>query len=209
MEYMFLPLKRYADFSGRSRRMEYWMFVLFQILLGALFWVAMTIVGGAALMGGGSADSLVAAGGAVMVLVALYGLVSLALIIPALAVGVRRLHDTNRSGWWILAPLAPYCLSFIGISMGSSGDGGSASILVMLGGVLALVMAIVLLVFMLLDGTPGANRYGEEPTGGPLGEVFALISWVGGGALNLRGASTRLSLWARSSAPSPSRSAEA
>jgi uncharacterized membrane protein YhaH (DUF805 family) len=175
MEWMFLPLKRYADFSGRSRRMEYWMFVLFQILLGVVFWFAMTIVGGAALMAGGGAQSLVAAGGMVMILFALYGLVSLALLIPAIAVGVRRLHDTNHSGWWLLAPLAPYCLTFIGISMAaSSGNpGGGAGLMIMLGAAGAFILAIVLFVFMLLDGTRGANRFGPDPKGREHGEVFA------------------------------------
>lgn len=64
---------------------------------------------------------------------ALSGLYSLAVLIPGIAVSVRRLHDTNRSGWWLLIGLVP----FIG--------------------------AIVLLIFMLQDGQPGDNRYGPNP----------------------------------------------
>src|SRR3954465_2576628 len=71
MEYMFMPLKRYAEFSGRSRRMEYWMFFVFQFLIGIAFWVLMMIVGGAAMMGGGGPGALMAAGGGIMIVMAL------------------------------------------------------------------------------------------------------------------------------------------
>lgn len=95
MEWMIMPLKRYADFSGRSRRKEYWMFVLFQILLLVpLVLIAMALDGG----GSGSGFFLVAVGG-------LYFLVFL---IPGLAVQVRRFHDQDKSGWLILLGLIPY-----------------------------------------------------------------------------------------------------
>ena len=58
MEWMFMPLKRYAEFSGRSRRMEYWMFFLLQMLIGVVFWVLIAMVGGAALMSGGDPTAL-------------------------------------------------------------------------------------------------------------------------------------------------------
>ena len=66
----------------------------------------------------------------------LYLVVGLALIIPSLAVAVRRLHDTNRSGWWVLIALLP------------------------------VLGALVLLVFMVLPGTVGPNSYGEDPKAG-------------------------------------------
>lgn len=119
-----MPLKRYADFQGRSRRKEYWMFYLFYILASAaLLMLDMFGTGGI---------------GAV-----LYSLFALALIIPSLAVGVRRLHDTGRSGWWLLIALIP------------------------------LIGAIVLLVFFVQDGTPGANRFGPSPKAEHTAEVFA------------------------------------
>lgn len=173
MEYMFLPLKRYAEFSGRSRRMEYWMFVLFQALLGVAFTVLIMIVGGAAAMGGGNPGALMAAGGGVMILSLLYMLVCLALIIPAIAVGVRRLHDTNRSGWWLLAPLGPYVLMFAAIAMAASGSGSGAAILSAVGGIGVLVLGVMLLVFLLLDGTKGPNRFGPDPKQRTSEEVFA------------------------------------
>ena len=105
MEWMFLPLKRYAEFSGRSRRMEYWMFALFQILLVFAFWFLLIVIGGTALMTG-DVGGLMAGGGAIMIVLALFGLVWLALIIPGIAVGVRRLHDTTAAagGCWRLSP---------------------------------------------------------------------------------------------------------
>jgi uncharacterized membrane protein YhaH (DUF805 family) len=173
MEYMFMPLKRYAEFSGRSRRMEYWMFFVFQFLIGIAFWVLMMVVGGAAMMGGGGPGALMAAGGGIMIVMALYALVGLALLIPGIAVAVRRLHDTNRSGWWLLAPLCGYVIMFIGTGMAASGSTGAGGILAMVGGIAVLVMALVLLVFMFLEGTKGPNRFGADPKGGVDAQVFA------------------------------------
>ena len=78
---------------------------------------------------------MAAMSGPAMGLWAVYGLIMLGLLIPSLAVSIRRLHDTNRSGWWILIGLIP----FLG--------------------------ALVLIVFYLLDGTPGPNKYGPDPKG--------------------------------------------
>lgn len=175
MHWMLLPLKRYAEFSGRSRRMEYWMFFLFQILIGVAFWVLLAIVGGGALMTGGDPSAVAAAGGAAMILFALYGLVSLALLIPGIAVTVRRLHDTNRTGWWFLAPVLGYVIMLVGTAMVASSpeNPGLGGIVMMVGGIAALGLAVTLLVFMLLEGTKGPNKYGEDPKGGTPAEVFA------------------------------------
>jgi uncharacterized membrane protein YhaH (DUF805 family) len=176
MEYMFMPLKRYAEFSGRSRRMEYWMWALFLLLLNIAFWVLMMVVGGAAMMtGGGNPGALLAAGGGIMILVLLFGLISLGLIIPNIAVGVRRLHDTDRTGWWLLAPLIPYILIWVGTGMAVSNPGspGTGGIVAMIGGIGVFVLAITLLVFMFLDGTKGPNRFGPDPKARTNEEVFA------------------------------------
>ena len=85
-------LSKYVDFSGRARRSEYWYFVLFTFLVN----IVTTIVD--AILGTDFDDS---SGGLIS------SLVSLALLLPSLAVGVRRLHDTDRSGWWILLGLIP------------------------------------------------------------------------------------------------------
>src|SRR5215211_6659398 len=110
-------LKKYAVFGGRSRRKEYWYFLLFNIIVAiVLAWID-------ALLGTFSSSGI-------GVLSGIYGL---AILIPSLAVTVRRLHDIDRSGWWILIALVP------------------------------LIGTIVLLVFALLEGTPGPNRYGLNP----------------------------------------------
>jgi uncharacterized membrane protein YhaH (DUF805 family) len=121
MEWATLPLKRYAEFSGRSRRKEYWMFALLQLVLFVGLSIIEGILGLSGMVGG------------------VYGplttLVLLALLIPGIAVSIRRLHDTDRSGWWLLIALIP------------------------------LVGGIVLLVFMVTDGTRGPNRFGDDPKG--------------------------------------------
>jgi len=106
MEYMLMPLRRYADFSGRSRRTEFWMFVLFQFLIGMGVVVLMMVLGGAAVLSGDPSQAM-AMGGIILVLYLLLALVGLAFLIPNLAVTVRRLHDTDRSGWWILIGIIP------------------------------------------------------------------------------------------------------
>lgn len=96
MEYMIMPLKRYADFEGRSRRKEYWMFQLGIFLL----YIAVAVVG--VVLGAALGDT---ASGIVMVPLLL---VIFAIIVPALAVSVRRLHDQDKSGWWLLINLIPF-----------------------------------------------------------------------------------------------------
>ena len=169
MEYMFMPLKRYAEFSGRSRRMEYWMFALFLFVMWiVLFGLFMVMVGSAILsMGGGSAGGLFAAGGTAMILLLVMAVVWLALLIPSLAVGVRRLHDTERSGWWLGGYIILAIVS--NVVQRSTGGGGLSAIL----SILTLVYALVLLVFFCLDGTKGPNKYGPDPKGGVDAQVFA------------------------------------
>jgi uncharacterized membrane protein YhaH (DUF805 family) len=135
MEYMIMPLKRYADFSGRSRRKEYWMFVLFQMLL----LVPLILI--AALLGGTSDDPANPFGSvAMLIVVAVYFLVFL---IPGIAVQVRRFHDQDKSGWFILLGFIPY------------------------------VGGIILFVFMCLEGTRGPNRFGPDPKDPYSEDVFA------------------------------------
>lgn len=175
MNWMFMPLKRYAEFSGRSRRMEYWMFQLFLILVYVALMVLMMIVGGGAMMTGGDPGAMMAAGGAALIIFGIYVLFALAMFIPNLAVSVRRLHDTNRSGWWILAPLAGYVIMAIGgvMAAGNPDNPGIGGILAMIGMVAVIGLGLTLLVFMFLEGTRGPNNYGPDPKGAPLDQVFA------------------------------------
>jgi uncharacterized membrane protein YhaH (DUF805 family) len=135
MEYMIMPLKRYAEFSGRSRRKEYWMFVLFQILV----LVPVAIV--AALLGSPSEDPADPLGSTAVLILA--GVYILLFFIPGLAVQIRRFHDQDKSGWFILLGFIPY------------------------------VGSLILLVFMCLEGTRGPNRFGPDPKDPYAEDVFA------------------------------------
>ena len=179
MEWMLLPLKRYFEFSGRSRRMEYWMFALFQVLIyvGLAIIGAVLVGGTAGMMGGGSADA--ATGGMVGMLMSMgiiaivIGIVWLGLIVPSLAVAVRRLHDTNRSGFWLFAYVGPYIVGYI---IAIAGAASESAAMTMVGGLITLlgfIGAIVLLVFMCLPGTVGPNRYGPDPKEGERGVAGA------------------------------------
>ena len=177
MEWMLMPLKRYADFSGRSRRMEFWMWILFQILIGFGFSIVLFALAGTAAMSG-DPGQMMAVGGIAVIVYFLYVLVGLAFFIPSLAVTVRRLHDTDRSGWWIMLFWGPYLLVLlstfvIGADAAAGGDGMAGGMLALVGGLGALVGGLVLLVFMFLEGTKGPNSYGQDPKGGAPNQVFA------------------------------------
>lgn len=95
-------LRKYAEFSGRARRKEYWMFHLVNFIVFFLLFAAATLLRPGLLMGAGTAWPLIWA-----FFVLLICACALANIVPALAVLVRRLHDTGRSGWWWLISLVP------------------------------------------------------------------------------------------------------
>ncbi|MGY6661696.1 MAG: DUF805 domain-containing protein [Glycocaulis sp.] len=104
----------YVGFHGRARRSEYWWFFLFYLIVyGVLYTIDLSLIGYPALS----------------------GIFALASILPSLAVAVRRLHDTGRSGWWILISLVP------------------------------LVGFIVLIIFYVMDSQPGVNKHGPNPKG--------------------------------------------
>lgn len=132
MSLMFAPLRRYAQFSGRARRREYWLFILFVALVSALLsaWIAST-TGGLPI-----ADAAFEARAQTGLALLAFGLFHLLVFLPAFAVSVRRLHDSGKSGWWLLLNLLP-------------------------------AGALVLIIFYLLDGTPGPNRYGPDPKARP------------------------------------------
>lgn len=153
------PLQKFADFTGRAPRAEYWWYTLAVIVVALLISTIESIVGLGGMFAGYGPLSL---------------LLMLALLVPGLAVTVRRLHDTNRSGWWVLLPIIPYVLVAI-VAGGAAASGsmaglGAAGLL----GLVALVCAIALLVFMALPSTPGDNRYGPNPYGAARGATAAI-----------------------------------
>jgi uncharacterized membrane protein YhaH (DUF805 family) len=105
-------LQKYTVFTGRAHREEYWMFVLFNMIIAFALNFIEGLAGGPGLLA---------------------SIYSLAVLLPSIAVGIRRLHDTGRSGWWLLIALVP------------------------------LVGTIVLIVFMVQDSKPGDNLYGPNP----------------------------------------------
>jgi len=127
MEWMILPLRRYADFQGRSRRLEYWMFTLFILLtVFAASALLFALIG----MSGNNLDTVGAFGG---VLISVLLILYLAILIPSVAVQVRRFHDRDMSGWFVLLNFIPY------------------------------VGGLIVFVFMLLPRTDGPNQYGPDP----------------------------------------------
>ncbi|MFE1312136.1 DUF805 domain-containing protein [Streptomyces sp. NPDC058755] len=114
MSYFIEALKKYAVFSGRARRKEYWLFMLFAWII----YIALAAIAAVA-----HTPAIVA--------------IAVVFLLPALAVTVRRLHDTGRSGWMILIGIVP------------------------------LIGSIVLLVFYCSDSQAGANKYGPNPKEAP------------------------------------------
>ncbi len=166
MRWMILPLRRYADFRGRSQRIEFWMWVLFQFLVTIVLVTLDNVLG----LGGTHRVSGVPGGSAASFSYGVYasaGLLTwifwLLALIPHLAVQVRRLHDSDRTGWWVLMPVAPYLVTLLVLVIGAA----SRSITMMLIGALFAVLSfggvIALLVFYCLDGTRGVNRFGPDP----------------------------------------------
>ncbi len=89
MNWYIKVLKQYADFKGRARRTEYWMFVLFNIIFNIVTSVLDNVLGLASIDGNGPINLIY----------------TLAILIPSLAVAVRRMHDVGKSGWFILIPI--------------------------------------------------------------------------------------------------------
>jgi len=112
----FAVLKKYMVFSGRSSRKEFWFFALVNFVVGIIFSILTKIP--------------------ILKIIfwIVYFLYGLAILIPSITVGIRRLHDTNRTGWLMLLCLVPF------------------------------VGAIAVLVLCALEGTPGENQYGSVPS---------------------------------------------
>ena len=120
MDWYLSVLKKYAVFTGRAQRAEYWYFILFNVLAMILLLVV---------------DIIPGIFSSRLPVVCADGLYYLGVLVPSVAVSVRRLHDTGRSGWWLLIGLIP-----------------------VLGG-------LILLFFTVQDSKPGSNEYGLNPKG--------------------------------------------
>jgi uncharacterized membrane protein YhaH (DUF805 family) len=173
MEWMFMPLKRYAEFSGRSRRQEFWMFMLLQFLIWMVAFVILMVMGfGALSMAGVNPDGTPRLGGlaglfaSMGIFIVIFGIIWLALFIPSLAVSVRRLHDTDRTGFWLLVPPAIYVVTIAVVLAGAANQSSTTAVIGIVLSLLQWVASIVLFVFYCLPGTSGPNKYGPDPLGG-------------------------------------------
>ena len=117
MNWYLTTLKKYAVFSGRSRRKEYWMFCLFSVIFTIATMVLDWVLGSTVGIGYGL----------------IYGLYSLGVLIPSIAVSVRRLHDVGKSGWFLLISLIP------------------------------IIGAISLIILVCSDSEAGETKYGPNP----------------------------------------------
>ncbi len=120
MEWVLMPIRRYADFSGRSCRTEFWLYLLGY---GVLLFVCAVLTGVLNLMHVAGGQRAIG-----FIFIALF----VALLAPTIAVQVRRLHDQDRTGWFVLLNIIPY------------------------------LGAVIVLVLMTLPGTKGTNRYGAD-----------------------------------------------
>ena len=119
MDWCLMAFRRFADFGGRSQRKEYWMFLLFNFVVTVIL---------AAVLGDGGDNGPPA----------VFLAYQLLILVPGLAVSVRRLHDIGKSGWWLLLNIVP------------------------------LVGPPVLLYFAVKDSQPGSNQYGPNPKAVPV-----------------------------------------
>ena len=126
--------KHYFDFHGRARRSEFWWYILVVVVLQVVLGIIQRFIGTQLLT----------------------GLLSLALLLPNLGVAVRRLHDINKTGWWILLPLAPMVLALIFTFM-------FQWTIAMILGVATLACSILLIYWYAQPGTAGQNPYGPDP----------------------------------------------
>lgn len=162
---------RFADFHGRASRAEYWLFALSQVLAS----IGLSILG----------IILAQAGPLGIVMLAIRAGVGLFMLIAGLSVTIRRLHDTNRSGWWLLLSLPVYLCVALGVVylviLGSSYFGNASAgwaalsalestpsmrLFAQMEYLLAIVgalCALTLLIMMCLKGTDGPNRFGADP----------------------------------------------
>lgn len=121
-------LRNYANFQGRATPAEYWWWVLFEIVVYAVMTGLVVVMRDVPLLS--------------MIFGLLYFAATLGLILPSLALYVRRLHDTDHSGWWIFLGFVP------------------------------LVGGIVLLIWTIMSGTRGPNKYGSDPKAPSIATIF-------------------------------------
>ena len=156
LDWALRPIKKYAVFHGRAPRAEYWWYYLATVVVG----IPVRLLD----KGFGTHQTLST-------------ILDLALLLPWLGVTIRRLHDIDRSGWWLLGLVGAIGVAaFVVLGTGVDSPGSRAlPFTAMIIAILVLLAVVVtFLIFMVLPGTDGSNRYGPDPYGpDELEEVFA------------------------------------
>jgi len=152
MPFFLQPFAKYADFTGRARRAEYWWFFITQI-------VAYTLIFAFSVTGGSLESSP-------SILLVCGGLFACACFPPSLAVTVRRLHDSGRSAFWLLLYLPTTLSSLLAVNETITNHGIPSENPMFSG--LGSIASLALLVLMCLPGTTGPNRFGNDPKGGSM-----------------------------------------
>lgn len=195
---MLQPLAKYAEFNGRSRRSEFWLWVLFRILVGmALSTILSTVMMNVMLpiMSNPQPDMHAFFSQymrTVMTIMPIYSLLHIGLLLPTIAVGVRRLHDIGRTGWWYILPHAVAIVGLIvffiifGAQIYGLVQAGEDKmtdeqtfkfVFTLFGSMFLCVFLpviaawIVMLVFYVTEGKRGPNRFGNDPKGPALNDT--------------------------------------
>ncbi len=150
-QWMIEPLRNYARIANRASRAELWWFTLFEMCLYFLATILDAVFGWHRHRDG-----------------PIVSIVWLVLLMPQLGVGIRRLHDVNRSGWWYAAPIAAVAVALFLATVGAS----QISRMPSLGDILLVLTFIgisvpftITFVWQFVDGTRGPNRFGPDPKG--------------------------------------------
>ena len=128
IDYYLAVIKKYAVFEGRSRRSEYWYFALVNVIISVIYNIIISIVGNSASI--------------VLGITFIYAVYSLALIVPGIAVSIRRMHDIGKKGWWLFINLIP------------------------------IVGPIWFIVLLATGGNTGDNQYGHDPKNVAVSQVL-------------------------------------
>lgn len=138
-------LKKYAIFYGRASRSEFWWFMLFNFLVNF------------------AAGFISALTGVQEITAGLLGIYNLAVLLPVLAVSCRRLHDINRTGWWLTVPGGLMFFAGLFYVYGQQTFSKALMGMGMIFSVAGLLTGIVIFIFYCMEGTTGPNKYGADP----------------------------------------------